>query len=287
MIAFDGMDTQSEIVIPLADGMSFKLPRSAPNARGYPTAALQRGLLLHHGGRDLAEEGVGFGVPILQCGLQTLFPGAVEITRLRQGAVWDVDVVFTMNLVERFARRGNGRLQSRWLYVVKDLLGAVHRRVPPVRELLTAASNALRWALGWRTTFEDAGVAVKVSIDYAVDCQEARLATVVDTTSMSGQGITNVVVMNEQGACFDRYRDSSGVHLQGRHIGTWQEVAAAQASFLDVGHGVTFGLRQVAGARLFRGRELVGSRLAWAGFGYVLPPTMGRLAYELRLKRLA
>ncbi len=46
--------------------------------------------------------------------------------------------------------------------------------------------------------------------------------------------MTEVVVMNEQGARpFDRYRDADGATLQGGAIGTWDEVAAATASFVS------------------------------------------------------
>jgi len=95
-------------------------------------------------------------------------------------------------------------------------------------------------------------------------------------------------VMNEQGArSFNRYQDSSGAQLHGRSIGSWQEVAAERASFLDVTRGLAFSLRRVSGTRLFRGHELVGSRLAWAGFGYLLPPARTAFGYDLWLERLA
>ena len=82
--------------------------------------------------------------------------------------------------------------------------------------------------------------------------------------------------MNEQGAhFFDRYTDSSGCVRQGVSIETWREVTAGDASFLDPFHGVFFSMRSAPGARLFRGRELVEGRLAWAGLAYVLPPTQG------------
>ena len=43
---------------------------------------------------------------------------------------------------------------------------------------------------------------------------------------------------------------------------------------------------QVEGARLYRGRELIGSRVAWAGFGYSFPAALGTITYELRIERL-
>ena len=37
--------------------------------------------------------------------------------------------------------------------------------------------------------------------------------------------------------------------------------------------------------RLYRGREVVGGRLAWAGFGYSLRPGPPRFTYTLRIAR--
>jgi hypothetical protein len=96
-----------------------------------------------------------------------------------------------------------------------------------------------------------------------------------------------VAVMNEQGARpFDCYRESNGISLRGMEIGTWDEVTAEEASFISTAHGLGFSLRQVPGARLYRGRELIGDRLAWSGFGYSIPPTVTRFTYDLRIGRV-
>lgn len=93
--------------------------------------------------------------------------------------------------------------------------------------------------------------------------------------------------MNEQGAhSFNRYQDSSGVSIQGDEIGCWDEVNAEEAWFESSTHKIAFKLGQVKGARLFRGRELIFSRLAWAGFGYSFPSFINRLRYEIRIERL-
>ena len=76
-----------------------------------------------------------------------------------------------------------------------------------------------------------------------------------------------------------------GASLQGAEIGTWDEVDAAAASFVCAAHRVAFSVGQVPGARLSRGRELIGSRLAWSGFGYSVPPTARRLSYGVRIER--
>ena len=100
--------------------------------------------------------------------------------------------------------------------------------------------------------------------------------------------VTGVVVMNEQGGrAFDCYRDSDGIICTRDEIGTWNDVAAQTASFVSRSSGVAFTLHQVEGARLRRGREVVGSRLAWSGFGYSFPPAAGTLRYAISLERPA
>ena len=280
-------------IIPLFDGLALGIDdgsaggEARPNeGRGYPTARLQKGLLLLDGHQELAQEGVGFGVPILKRGAQTIFPGRVELAGRREGPVWKVTAAFGMNLVERLARPGGRSLQSGALYAAKDSLAALHRRSPPLRGVLTAASAAVRRVSGWDTTFEEARLWATLTVTYTLHGAEGRVDVAVDLTGLPKDGVTDVVVMNEQGAGhFDRYEDSDGTTLRGRDIGTWNEVTAATASFVSTAHRVAFSLGQVEGARLHRGRELIGSRVAWSGFGYSVPPTLQRLDYSVRIER--
>ena len=94
--------------------------------------------------------------------------------------------------------------------------------------------------------------------------------------------------MNELGANhFDRYRDSNGLFLKGNAIGTWDEIFADEASFIDSCDNIAFTLKQVKGARMFRGRELVEGRLAWSGLAYRLPRDIINFAYDIRIGRFA
>ena len=97
-------------------------------------------------------------------------------------------------------------------------------------------------------------------------------------------GCTEKIVLNEQGAnWFDTYVDSEGCILKGNEIGSWDEIFADEATFLDQADGLSFTLKAVTGARMFRGRELVPGRLAWSGLAYVLPPQRDELAYSITI----
>jgi hypothetical protein len=318
-----------ELSAPLFGDLSLTITDRTPSADThdghYPAARLQRGLLLVCPGRDLAEEGVGFGVPVLKRGAQTIFPGAMELRQGgapgaqgapdaegapgseaapgRNGADWRAIAVFEMNLVERLAARssagsgpeagpGGGRSggpgggpRSRSFYAVRDALAALHRRVPPLRGLLTAASNAVRRGFGLVTTFEETTTVATLEVTYEVRGDDGLVHVTVDLTGLPADGLSEVVVMNELGArCFDQYRDSDGTRLRGVGIGTWTRVTAGRASLQCGAAGVAFSLGQEPGARLYRGWELVGSRLAWAGFGYTVQRGVESFGYDVSIE---
>jgi hypothetical protein len=238
-------------------------------------------------GQELAEEGVGFGVPVLKRGIQTIFPGHIELATRSNSSIHEVTAKVSMNLEEKIARPGAESLKSRRLYTIKNSLAALIRRFPWLRNLLTGASNTLRWIFKWETTFEEAGFCSNVNMVYTIDSQSGILNIELDATELSRDGVTELVVMNEQGAHhFDLYRDANGSLLRGKEIGCWDEVTAVWGSFASETQGLAFTLHQLSGARLFRGRELIGSRLAWSGFGYSFPPTIERISYQLKIERL-
>jgi hypothetical protein len=274
------------IEIPLFQGLSLKINDTFPPGRnGYPTARLQKGLILLDQGRELAEEAVGFGVPVLQRGLQTIFPGAVKLTWQQRDSTWDITALFKANLVEKITRRGNENVENKFFYGVKNLLAVVIRRLPMLRGLLTGTSSQLRRMFDWETIYADAGFSTEVKVIYTIEAETGKLMFEIDTSGLSPY-ITEVAVMNEQGAhTFDRYLDTSGTSLAGKEIGCWDEVKAAEAWFESSARQVAFRLGQAKGARLFRGRELVGSRLAWAGFGYSFSPSIQRFRYEMGIEK--
>jgi hypothetical protein len=275
------------IKIPMCHGLSLNIGDPPSGRKAYPTETLQKGFLLFDQGQELAEEAVGFGVPILKRGLQTIFPGAATLTWLRQGTIWNVTALYMLNLVEKISNAGNNPVENKSLYAAKNGLAALIRSLPILRRPLTGISNLLRRFFNWETIYTQAGFSTEVKVLYTLNTETGKVNIEIDTSAIPPE-ITEVLVMNEQGAnIFDRYMDTSGISLQGQEIGCWDEINAREAWFESHAHRVTFRLGRVKGARLFRGRELLGSRLAWAGFGYSFSPSNQSFQYELSIgKRL-
>ncbi len=232
------------------------------------------------GGVDLSEEGVGFGVPVLKQPRETIFPGNMRLTTSSPGSV--VEAEYDMNLVERLSLRTRPSLVSVALNAVREPLALLHRRYPFFRGLMSDISNAMRAAFGIRTTFERAKSRGIIRVTHRFDAAAGILHVRMEAHCLAVDGCTGLIIMNEHGAhFFDRYSDSTGCVRQGASIETWQEVAAEHATFVDSRHKVSFTLKSASGARLFRGRELVEGRLAWAGFGYLLPPDTKEFDYDV------
>jgi hypothetical protein len=272
----------------LSDNIGIQITSESSHGLNYPSGRIQKGLVLFNEGEALGEEGVGFGVPILKRGLQTIFPGEVELFPEAGSPLRKVSARYKLNLEEKLAKIGSGTIDNRWVYASKNMLAAVIRQLPFLRKLLTQTSNLMRSTHGWETTYEPANFSTYLSLTYLVDAQTGRIIVELDGFEPYPAGISEVVVMNEQGAHhFDQYQDTDGNLMHGSQIGCWDPVHAEEASFVSRKERISFSLRQVTGARLYRGRELIGTRLAWSGFGYSFPPSLDRFSYDIMVKRLA
>jgi hypothetical protein len=276
-----------ELDIPVGGGVILKLADRLSNEAGYATSSLPKGIRLSSDGSELTEEAVGFGFPVLKRGLQTLFPGSVDLTFEHCGSSWCIRSVFHLNMVEKIHKPGVGSIENKWVYAMKNSMAAMIRHFSPVRGLLTAISSGLRRVFGWKTTYENAGFHAVVKLTHRIQEGAGKVEVEVEPSALPA-GTSEVVIMNEQGArYFDRFTDSSGVCLHGDEIGCWDEVAAASACFSSTTGNVLFRLHQVTDARLYRGRELVDSRLAWAGFGISFLPSVRKLSYRLEVESQA
>jgi hypothetical protein len=274
------------LAIPLPGSLGLVISEGPPKEHAYATRQLQQGFRLVDHGQDLSEEAVGFGLPVVKRKLHTVFPGTVALTSQQMGTVWRVEANFTFNLEERLSRGLSPSLRSGPLYVAKDFLAAVIRRSHLLGSLLTATSSWLRSSLGLRTVYEEAGFRAGLNVHYAIDSATGVVQVSLDASPLAGQGVTEVILLNEQGGYFfDVYWDSTARNLCGAAIGAWDRVAASEASMVSSTRKVVFTVSGGNGARLYRGREVVGSRLAWSGFGYSFGPILGAFEYAIRIAR--
>ncbi len=274
------------IDLPLAPGIQVLIGSHIGRISSYPTSRIQKGLLLLYEGQDLSEEAVGFGVPIVKCGLQTIFPSEVDLYLHGGCANSKISARYKLNLQERIARYGNGSIKSRLMYTGKNSLAAIIRQIPSMRKMLTNTSNLLRSHLSWQTVYEASDFSTYIVITYTLNEDTKRIKVELTGGDFLSSSISEIVVMNELGAHhFSCYQESTGTCQNGDEIGIWDPVDADEASFIDQAHKLSFSLSQVKGARLYRGRELIESRLAWSGFGYSFSPTFKDFSYEIAIKR--
>lgn len=279
----DGIPACVRVEIP--GGMYLLVKYQSSYKGDFPASRIQKGLILASAEKDLSEEGLGFGVPLLKSGYETIFPGDAHITSVRDGNITIVSAGYNMNLVERMEVRKR-RIKSKNFYRVKECISGLHREYPWLRKIITGTSGSLRRILGIRTVFEETKSIGTVHVVYAIDAGRGTVRVSMNTDGVYQDGCTGVIIMNEQGAThFDRYSDSNGISLAGGSIGTWDETSADEASFIDPVNNVKFTLKQVKGARMLRGRESVKSRLAWSGLSYVIPPRIVDFAYSIHIGR--
>ncbi len=252
----------------------------------YPACRIQKGLVLVHENRDLSEEGIGFAVPVLKFGHETIFPGNACVTIEKDGDISVVKIDYDMNLVERMSVKSSKRIDSKAFYKIKECFSRMHRKYPQLRGILVGSSNSLRRTCGMETRFENIASAGIARVVNTVNAKNGTIHVSVDMSNVKKEGYTELNIMNELGANhFDTYHDSNELFLKGNAIGTWDEIFADEASFIDSQDKVAFTLKTVNRAMMFRGRELVVGRLAWSGLAYRLPGDIINFAYDIRIGR--
>jgi hypothetical protein len=265
--------------VPAFQGVHFKALRA--RSGNFPSSRIQKGLILCWKDLDLSEEGVGFGMPVLKLGAESIFPGSWEMSVERCDGRTLVKAEYTMNLVARMSK-GDNVIKNHVFCLACNLFSKIHRDQPKLRESLSNLSGILRQSMGLKDAFCEISSPGSVSAAYLI----AGSKVYVFLKFPQINGCTEKIVLNELGAnWFDTYTDSEGCVLKGNEIGSWDEIFADEATFLDPADELSFALKAVSGARMFRGRELVPDRLAWSGLAYVLPPQRDELAYSITIGR--
>src|SRR3990172_9832184 len=155
------------MIIPIGGDISLQIKEPEKEKQEYPSCRIQKGPVLFHGNKDLSEEGVGFGVPILKFGQKTIFPGSGCIKVKKYADRADVKIDYDFNLVETIEVRGR-RIESRTICKIKEYLSWLHRKYPFLRGLLTQGSIVLRRAFDIETKFEKIASAGLAGVEYNI-----------------------------------------------------------------------------------------------------------------------
>jgi len=245
-------------------------------------AALQKGLVLVLDGKELIEEGVGFGLPVVKYEDKTYFSSAAQ-TRLHTDS--DPPTLVKTFLFDTISRKRLGKDS----YINDHFYAFFHglfEKAYLVRNEMAPAFNLimeLRKALKVHTDFVRAPFRGKVKVAYT--CFPNLLRVRVDFSELHKEGCQEILVLNEQGSTFStKYSDSDGLLTFGGRIGPWQKVTAERASLSDSRDTLSFTLENVRSAGLFRGYERTRGRFSWAGLGYSLPKTICSFDYGISLK---
>jgi hypothetical protein len=231
--------------------------------RVLQTAKLQKGPILVCNGKELAEEGLGLGVPVCRYVDGTRFSLSadtfVDHSRRRQSIVkiYNIDGIAS----KRF--RGVPIRRGKYLASLLKVLEAGYRWL---RRYMANAALMLDLISFLGMTNEYVPSRSKGQIEVVYRCSGASIQISANLEGLSQEGLQSTVFANEQGGTlFSKYTDSTGVELRGREIEPWRTTSAEWASLHSPEFGVGFSLQRPSGWSIVRGREVVKDRISWSG----------------------
>jgi hypothetical protein len=272
------LDPTGTINLNLTDRLSVRLYNDCrPNF--LETGSLQKGLVLLLDGRELIEEGVGFGLPIVKYTDKTFFSSKAEVSMRKNGSGYTLTKVYRLDTVslKKFGQAtyiddslySPLRKTFHNLYLKHKKLTPLFNKVMEFRELANI-----------KTEFVAVRPRGTVSVDYQI--QPTGINIEVNFSKLTLDKCREVLVLNELGSgIFEEYTDSNGLHLIGIKIGAWDTVTADKATLQNTKKQISFTLQNYANARLFRGWERTRNRFSWAGLSYSMLPNTGTFNYPI------
>lgn len=273
--------SEEPYTLPLARNLAFRVyPDSRPH--NLEIARLQKGLVLTLNEIELIEEGVGFGVPVAIFSDETYFSGSSQVTIVEKSGKKIIIKHFHMDTISKKGLKDGVFVDSPLYRLFADSLANIYRDYPDSRRVIFPLIR-LRNKFGIKTLFTKAEPRGEVAVTYSIKRNEVVVNA--DLTMLDKRHCEKVLILNEQGSTFfRRFRDSNGLTLSDSEIGAWDLVKANSACFSDWNNTLSFCLRNLPNARLFRGREHIAKRLSWAGMGYELNPNRTSFNYKLKFE---
>jgi hypothetical protein len=245
------------------------------------TAPLQKGLVLMLDGREVIEEGMGFGVPVVKYNDKTYFSSSADVTFQENNSAYNIGKTFVLDTISR-KKFGQATYIDDGLYSLAHKkfakLYLSHKNLSPLFNNIMELRNIAKI----RTEFQKVQPRGKINVNYQI--QPGVINVKADFSDLTLDGYEELLFLNEQGSkIFDKYDDENGLRLVGNRIGGWNEVAAKQAFMKSSKEQISFSLQKKYGATLFRGWENTKRRFSWAGLSYSLNPVHRIFDYSILL----
>ena len=243
-------------------------------------ADLQKGLILLCNGIDVVGEGTGFGVPIAKYNDETFFSGSSLLHFRNKGGVLEIRKEFFMNMVARDSLR-NLNLENPRIRELFDYVSELYQSHDYLAQSILLF-KALLLKMGVQSSFKLSPDRGRVVVNYQIE--KKHVLVKLDFGDLKRANLSKVFVLNEQGAnFFSIYTDSEGLKLADNDIGAWNHVTANSARISDSENKIGFGLKNMKGSILRRGRERMEESLNWIGLDYEVNPKSHLFEYEIEL----
>jgi hypothetical protein len=253
---------------------------SNTNPQNMKIAHLQKGLILSCNGIDVIGEGTGFGVPIAKYSDETVFSGSAFLHVRNNGNTIEIRKEFLMNLVARDRFR-NLKLENPSVRIIFDYISKLYQTHEHLARSILIVKGLL-FRFGIKSSFKKSPHRGKVIVTYIID--RNRILVKLNLSLLERTNLSKIFVLNEQGAHFFRtYLDSDGLRLIDEEIGAWKDVTAQTAKITNEQNNIEFRLKNIDGAMLRRGREMMKNSLDWIGLDYELDPKQCQFEYEIEL----
>jgi hypothetical protein len=243
-------------------------------------SALHKGLVLVLDGKELVEEGLGFGVPVVKYEDKTFFSTSTKHAANCGAADSTLTKSFVIDAISRKRVGKTSYLNDDFYRFCRKLFEQAYLRNKSYASLFNRIME-LRETMGIHTDFVKVKQRGMITMNYSIQPKSIKIKA--DLSRLELDGCQEILILNEQGSTFfNKYSDANGTTLFNEEIGAWKSVNARSASLSDAEGTLKFTLTKNSG-RLFRGLERTKGRFSWAGLSYSLNPQSSIFNYDIKL----
>ncbi|HME50741.1 MAG TPA: hypothetical protein VKM55_00860 [Candidatus Lokiarchaeia archaeon] len=251
---------------------------------------VQKGVVpsMKGGDADVCEEGLGFGVPILQCTRDFYFPGTGNAEPAGEIYAPSAKKSYEFNLIERLQADSHKIRHFTW---VVNRLNLTIFKSKAGRKILELPQPLIRRLSAFYKLEPPAFIRVRshgiARVTYDVDKLGHRININADFSSIHKQNLQRIYISNELGGkAFTHYYDGSGIRLQANQIGEWNKIEAAWAILYSPILRFGYKIDIPPGLVAYRGRETNMPDLCWSGIILSISPKLTHIKYAIELGSL-